>query len=97
MVYFKFFRELEGVVSLPHLTTKVVSQGFQLNEIVEKAMFKKFHKVTSDTSLGFVSRLLETDEFVVVVDREYHCTGIITHLNLLSFISKGAGNLKNGV
>lgn len=82
---------------MPHLTTKVVSQGFPLTENVEKAMFKKFQKVTGDMTLGFVSRILETDEFVVVVDGEYHCTAVITHLNLLSFISKGAVILKNGV
>lgn len=88
---------MEGVLALKHLTTKVVSQNFQLDQPVEKALYKQFHKVTSDTDLGFVSRILETDEFIAVVDSQFHCTAIITHRDLLHFISKGPNSLKNGV
>lgn len=91
-----FSSELEGVLALKHLTTKVVSQNLQLDQPIEKALFKQFHKVTSDTVLGFVARILETDEFVAVVDSQYHCTAIITHLDLLHFISQGQEPLKNG-
>lgn len=94
---FSLFSELEGFVALQHLTKKVVSQNFQLTDTVEKAMFKQFHKVTNDTSLGFVSRILETDEFAAVVDDKYHCIGVVNHLDLLNFIAGGPNLLKKGI
>lgn len=70
------------------LTKRVINKNFQLNEIVEKAMTKKYYKVTNNDSLGFCSRVLETEEFIVVIDDEHHCIGIITHCDLFGFILK---------
>lgn len=70
------------------LIKRVINRNFQLNEIVEKAMTKKYYKVTNNDSLGFCSRLLEAEEFIVVIDDEHHCIGIITHQTLFGFILK---------
>lgn len=75
----------------------MVSQNYRLTDSIEKALFKQFRREKLDTSLGLVSRILETDEFVAVVDDADHCIGVITHLDLLTFVSNGPSSLKNGL
>lgn len=98
------FSELVGFLSLKHLTKKVVSQNYQLTEPIDKIIFKQFQRVTEDTNLGLVSRILEVDEFVAVVNGTGRSIGIITHMQLLEFISDATKsvqaknvNVTNGV
>lgn len=77
--------ELQGFLALKHLTKKIVSQNHQFNGSIEKAVFKQFQRVRSDAILGLVARILETDEFVAVVDDVNRCIGVISHLDLLNF------------
>lgn len=91
-----------GFLSLKHLTKKVVSQNYQLTEPIDKIIFKLFQRVTEDTILGLVSRILEIDEFVAVVNGMGRSIGVITHMQLLEFISSAtksapAKNVTNGV
>lgn len=76
-----------GILSLKHLTNKVVSQNYQLNIAIGKAAFTKFRRVKKDTILGLVSRILEIDEFVAIMDEADRCIGIISHLDLLHFVA----------
>lgn len=74
-----------------------MSQNYQLNSGIEKAVYKQFQRVSTGTILGLVGRILETDDFVAVVDGSDHCIGVITHVDLLYFAShsgpgKGVGN-----
>lgn len=91
-----------GFLSLKHLTKKVVSQNYQLTEPIDKITFKQFRRVTADTDLGLVSRILEIDEFVAVVNGDGRYVGVITHMQLLDFISGATKsthvkNVTNGV
>lgn len=83
------YSTLNGFVDLKLLTKKVVSQNYQLNDSIEKAIFHKFYRVKEDTILGLASRLLETEGFVAVVDGDNHIIGAISHLKLLNFIANG--------
>lgn len=86
-------------MNLKTLTKKVVSQNYQLADPVNKAIFKQFRRVTKDTDLGLVSRILETDEFVAVVDEADQPVGVLTHLQLLNFIAnepKTTNGVANG-
>lgn len=65
-------------------------QNVQLNDPIGKAIFKKFERVTENTVLGLVARILEIDEFVGVVDETDRLIGAITHIQLLDFIASGA-------
>lgn len=87
-----------GFLALKHLTKKVVSQDYQFDSGIGKAIFKQFQRVKSDTILGLVARILETDEFVAVVNDDNQCVGVVTHLDLLNFASssKKAGAIGNG-
>lgn len=91
-----------GFLSLKHLTKKVVSQNYQLTDPIDKIIFKQFQRVTEHTNLGLVSRILEIDEFVAVVNGTGRPIGVITHMQLLEFISSGSKsvhgkNVTNGV
>lgn len=90
--------ELVGFLALKHLTKKVVSQDYQFDSQIRKAVFKQFQRVKTDAILGLVARILETDEFVAVVNEANQFVGVITHLDLLNFASssKKAGLIGNG-
>lgn len=100
ITYFLFnCSTLEGFLNLKVLTKKVVSQNYRLTDSIEKAAFKLFQRVKKDTTLGLVSRILEIDEFVAVVDESNHPIGVITHTQLLNFIandSEAANGASNG-
>lgn len=82
------FSSFEGVLNLKYLTKKIVSQNHRLNELsIEKVIFRKFYRVTKGTILGLVSRILEIEEFVAVIDEMDRPIGIITHIQLLNFIA----------
>lgn len=86
-IFPSIYRKLEGFLALKHLTKKIVSQNYQLNDPIEKALFKQFRRVTQDAVLGLVSRILETDEFVVVVDEADRPISIVTHFDWLNFVA----------
>lgn len=97
-------RKLVGVLTLKHLTKKVVTHNFCLSNpvqnAIEKVILRQFQTAKKDTQLGWAARILEKDEFVAVVDSSDHCIGFITHLDLLSFIAEGAsenGHVLNAV
>ncbi|XP_037034281.1 cystathionine beta-synthase-like [Bradysia coprophila] len=77
---------LDGFLNLKDLTKKVVSQNCPLNQSINMVVFKQFRSAVETTTLGFVARILETDEFVAVLNSENHCIGIVTHIDLLNFI-----------
>lgn len=89
-IHFCYFSTY-GFIDLKYLLKKVVSQNYQLEDTVEHAVFQKFYRVKEESILGLVSRLLETEGFVAVVDGSDHVIGVIDHLQLLNFISK-SGN-----
>lgn len=75
----------------------MVSQNYQISDSIEKAVFKQFRREKNETSLGLISRILETDDFVAIVDDNDKCIGVITPLDLLTFVSNGSNSLKNGL
>lgn len=74
-------------MNLKYLTKKIVSQNYQLNDSIEKIISNKFYRVTKETNLGLVSRILEIEEFIAVIDETDHPIGVITHIQLLNFIA----------
>lgn len=80
---------LSGFLYVTELTQKLVAQNLKLTEPVEKALFKKFHKVRNDSVLGLVGRILEKEDFVAVLHDNGQCKSIITKLDFLTFVSKG--------
>lgn len=78
---------MNGFIDLKYLMKKVVTQNYQLEDTVEKAVFQKIYRVKQDSILGLVSNLLETEGFVAVVDDADHVIGVVDQFQVLNFIS----------
>lgn len=86
-----------GFLNLKHLTKKVVSQNYKLTDSIDKIIFKQYRCVNEDTIMGLASRILEIDEFLAVKNISGGLVGIITHMQLLDFISSGMKSCISGM
>lgn len=64
---------IKGMVFLPNLMGKLLNRLAKPSDPVSKAVFKKFVKVERTDCVGHVSRILEQDPFVLVVQKEKKC------------------------
>lgn len=90
--------DIVGMVTLGHLTSCVLSGRVTPSDIVSKALFRQFRKVTHATSLAELSRLFDKDHFAVVVTTQRNYTeegtvqekcmvsGVVTRIDLLNYI-----------
>lgn len=76
-----------GSVNAATLTTKIVSGNLNLNEPVTRALFKLFRKVEKSANLGLVSRILEKDAFLVVVNEDQTADSVLTQNDFLRFVA----------
>ncbi|XP_058445428.1 cystathionine beta-synthase-like protein [Malaya genurostris] len=89
---------VQGVVYLTNLMGKLVNNSAKPTDPSSRAIFKQFVKVNRECTLGRVSRILEKDPFVIIVDfEEIHTSqeqsviqeklvGVITQRDILNFI-----------
>ncbi|KAJ8316034.1 hypothetical protein KUTeg_006048, partial [Tegillarca granosa] len=92
--------DILGMVTVGNMMAQVVRSKVTPSDPVSKAMYKQFKKVHMGISLGQISRMLDTDHFVLVVhdQRQYEggnfmskkqmIFGIATRIDLLNFITK---------
>ncbi|XP_060530903.1 cystathionine beta-synthase-like isoform X2 [Cylas formicarius] len=59
---------LLGITTLQQITNKLISGEWDEADTIEKHTIKIFHKLDKDAILGRVSRVLEKDPFVLVVE-----------------------------
>lgn len=64
---------LQGMATVNHIMCKILDRSLQLNDPISKGLFKKFLKIKMDTSLGRLSRILEKEPYVVVVQNREIC------------------------
>ncbi|DAZ95578.1 TPA: hypothetical protein N0F65_006064 [Lagenidium giganteum] len=89
-----------GVVSEGNLTAQLMPGRVQLTDSVEKAMYKQFKKVNTQTTLFELSRIFDKDHFALVVT-EQKCVrkggatetksvifGVVTRIDLLTYITR---------
>jgi hypothetical protein len=62
------FRILQGMVTLGNLISQMVNSKVLPTDPVEKALCRQFRKIKLNATLGQLSRILEKDKFVVVVE-----------------------------
>uniref|UniRef100_A0A1I8HTZ3 CBS domain-containing protein n=1 Tax=Macrostomum lignano TaxID=282301 RepID=A0A1I8HTZ3_9PLAT len=88
-----------GMATLSNITSRIIRGSLAPTDPVGSAAFDKFTKVTPDAKLGAVSRRLDTDHFVLVVQQQRQfgsageavrefVYGILTRIDLLNFILK---------
>ncbi|CAL4083979.1 unnamed protein product [Meganyctiphanes norvegica] len=91
---------IQGVVTLGGLMAKMVSSKIKGSSPVQDSLYSNFKKITLDTTLGKLSRILDKDHFALmlhvsrlyqddsVMEREV-CIGIVTQIDLLNYITNG--------
>lgn len=95
--------EIQGVITLGALMSKLVNGKVESSSPVSRSLYSQFRKITLDTNLGKLSRILDRDHFALVVHTqrlymEYSvqekevCIGIVTQIDLLTYITKHSKN-----
>lgn len=91
--------EILGMATVGNMMAQIVKNKVKRSDPVSKVVYKQFKQVHMNTSLGQLSRMLDTDHFVLIVhnQRQYGCAGkmenkqmifgIATRIDLLNFIT----------
>ncbi|XP_043274434.1 cystathionine beta-synthase [Venturia canescens] len=89
---------IKGLVTLHTLMSRLIAGSVKKSDPATEVIQRQFLKVCRMTTLARLSRILETDAFVVVVDEHDHghFIGLVTQKDLFNFISKGAQPCTNG-
>ena len=67
------FRDIHGVATLGSLKAKVLKGTVKPSDAVDKAAYHTFKKVTLDTSLEKLDRILDKEHFALVVHSQRLC------------------------
>ena len=67
------FRLIEGVATLGSLKAKVLKGKVMPTDAVDKAAYHTFKKVTLDTNLEKLDRILDKEHFALVVHSQRLC------------------------
>ena len=78
-----------GFISLNEILSSLISGKAKKSDPAEKIISKQFRKVVLSTSLGRLSRILEKENYAVVLDehKDGAFVGILTQIDLLAYIS----------
>jgi len=79
---------VKGIVTLDALLSNLISGTVNRNDCAEKTMIKQFTKITASTTLGKVSRILEKEPYVVVVNDDDTLIGLLSRIDIFNFITK---------
>lgn len=76
------------MVTLNEILSDLISGKLQRSDCVEQIMKKEFRKIDLRTTLGIISRILEKENYAVVLDeeKEDRFVGILTQIDLIDFI-----------
>jgi len=88
-----------GMVTLGALMAKLMSGKVSPSSSVKEILYSQFQRITLDTNLGCLSQILQKDHFAVIVhtnrlyvegkvEEKEICVGIVTQIDLLTFITK---------
>lgn len=58
--------KLEGIATTSSLMKKILNLNMNRDEVIGKHLFKKYVKISGNSTLGKLSRILEKENFVVV-------------------------------
>jgi len=97
-----------GIVTLGNLMASILNNKVGMADPVSKVTYGKCKEVTMNATLGKLSRILDTEHFVMVVHEQktYKTTseveqkkmifGIVTRIDLLNFIKENSDDDGNG-
>jgi cystathionine beta-synthase len=73
---------VKGMATINYLVTRMLNFGLKATDAVNKAVFNKFSKVSLETSLGRLSRILEKDPYVLVTQNQKECKTLCHRCNM---------------
>ncbi|KAK2151488.1 hypothetical protein LSH36_361g00023 [Paralvinella palmiformis] len=91
---------VQGMITVGHIMSELTKGRVKITDPVSAIIYKQFQQVTMDTTLSRLSRLLDTDHYVVILhDQKQYLPdgtetvkkmiyGIATRIDLVNFISK---------
>ncbi|KAG5683863.1 hypothetical protein PVAND_013125 [Polypedilum vanderplanki] len=99
---------IKGMATVNHIMCKILDRSLKFTDPISKGSFSKFIKIKIDTTLGRLSRILEKETFVVVVqNRETydstetrnveHVIAVLTQKDLLNHLANYQYCSHNGV
>lgn len=65
-----FFRVIVGVVTLKVILTKLVEKKIEPSDSIENIIIRVYPKLYNTTNLGVVSRILEVEAYVVILEKQ---------------------------
>lgn len=95
---------VQGMATMANLMSHLANGKAQASDPVEKVLYRQIRKITLDTPLSRVSKMLETDHFVLIVhtQKQYSSgdsaqnresiVGIVTPIDLLCHITSREGH-----
>ena len=72
-----FVRSIKGMVTLGSLMTRLLAKKADPKTPVEDVLYGQFKRVTLNTPLAKVSRILDRDHYCLVVHNQRLCTDLI--------------------
>lgn len=69
-ISFPKFRVMEGMLTLQNLMNGLISGKVQSNESIWKCIVRIYPKVYKSANLGVVSRILEKESYVLILNVE---------------------------
>lgn len=67
------FRTILGMVTVGNMMAQVVKGKVKKSDSVSTVMYKQFKQINMNTSLGQLSRMLDTDHYVLVIHGQKQC------------------------
>ncbi|XP_029159847.1 cystathionine beta-synthase [Nylanderia fulva] len=86
---------VKGVITSDALLSNLISGTVEQTDCAEKVMIKQFTKVTNSITLGKLSRILEKESSVVVLNDDNALVGIVNQNDIFNFIIKGDNTAQN--
>ncbi|XP_033325575.2 cystathionine beta-synthase isoform X1 [Megalopta genalis] len=90
-------KHVNGVIIFNTFMSKLVSGAIQLTESIKKHMTKHFVKVKLSASLGQLSRILEKENYAIILDEQHNnnFVAIVNQSHILNFITKSNGTMNS--
>jgi len=80
--------QVQGVVTEGNILSRLLSNKAQPNDPISTLLYRKFQHVSLSTNLKLLSRLFDTEPYVLVVDDKQIIQAVATRIDLLNFILK---------
>lgn len=80
--------DILGFAELSKILSALLSGIVSDNDKIDQVLNRSFQKVSPEASIGLVSRILEMDNYVAVVDEHERMVGVVTQEDIYDFVAR---------